>query len=107
MKIYIEGDDAELAGEELAALEGVDAQVETPKKTDTRTFSLAAAASIVAILGGSAALAEQLRSWHAKWKGEESGSFKAVIELDDGSRISLDDASPDQIADVLKALKKD
>ena len=67
---------------------------------------LAAVGAIVGIASGVASVVASIVAWREKWKKKhESQRIDAVIEDARGNRLSLDDATPEQITAVLKSLQ--
>jgi hypothetical protein len=67
---------------------------------------LAAVGAIVGLVGGIAPVVSSIVDWRDKWKkAHQHQRLKVVIEDAKGNRISLDHATPDEIASMLRTLQ--
>ncbi|BBD61941.1 hypothetical protein NIES2109_47770 [Nostoc sp. HK-01] len=105
IQIGIEGEDAPAAAEALLEIPGISGSYEVPTQ---REGTLAAIATVVGIVGGVAALAEQIRKWYQEWHKSHPGKqFDVVIlDPDTGNRIFLADATIEEITEILKSISK-
>ncbi|RCJ42678.1 hypothetical protein A6770_07305 [Nostoc minutum NIES-26] len=105
IQVGIEGEDAPAAAEALLEIPGISGTYEVPTQ---REGTLAAIATIVGIVGGAVALAEQIRKWHQEWQESHPGKQFDVIILDPdtGNRILLEEATIEEITEILKSLSK-
>ena len=104
LKLEIIGAASSKATEELLLLEGLQCTVEESEKyRDPLTII----ASIVAILGGTFAAAEQLYQWYQRWKSSQSqdkkGVDRIVIVSSKGDVILLDTASLEDLRKLLES----
>ncbi|MHC5735913.1 hypothetical protein [Nostoc sp.] len=105
IQVGIEGEGAPAAAEALLEIPGVSGSYEVPTQ---REGTLAAVATIIAIVGGVAALAEQIRKWYQEWHKSHPGKqFDVVIlDPDTGNRILLEEATIEEITEILKSISK-
>ncbi|MCF2145505.1 hypothetical protein IQ276_003355 [Desmonostoc muscorum LEGE 12446] len=105
IQIGIEGEDAPTAAEALLEIPGISGSYEVQTQKEG---TLAAIATVVGIVGGVAALAEQIRKWYQEWHKSHPGKqFDVVIlDPDTGNRILLEDATLEEITEILKSLSK-
>lgn len=103
IKISIEGEAAPAAAETLLEIPGISGAYEVPTQ---REGVLATITTIIAIVGGTATLAEQIRKWYKEWQKSQSGKqFDVeIFDPESGNRVSLSEASIDEITDILKSL---
>jgi hypothetical protein len=67
---------------------------------------LAAVGAIVGLVGGIAPVVSSIVDWRDRWKkAHQDQRLKVVIEDAKGNRISLDHATPDEIASMLRTLQ--
>ena len=107
LAIAIEGPSADRALDELLAIPGIRGRVEPP--TDHGPVRdggvLAVIGTVVGIVGGVAAIADSIIAWREKWKAKgETQRFSVTIEDAKGNRISLTDATREQITAALQTL---
>ncbi|WP_445636384.1 hypothetical protein NSTC745_01276 [Nostoc sp. DSM 114161] len=105
IQIGIEGEDAPTAAEALLEIPGISGSYEVQTQKEG---TLAAIATIVGIVGGAVALAEQIRKWYQEWQKSHPGKqFDVIIyDPDTGSRIFLEEATIEEITEILKSLSK-
>lgn len=104
IRVALEGQSAEAAAQELLAIEGISGDYEA--ETDAqREGTLAVIATIVGIVGGSLAIAEQIRKWYQEYRQGKSGKAleKVVIVSSNGDRLILENASVEQIQKILES----
>jgi hypothetical protein len=105
LQIAIEGTHAAKAAQALIDTTGLSVQVQPPADDEERGV-LAVIASIVGIVGGTLAAAEQIRKWYQEWtKGNSGKSIEKVVLATKDKRIVLQGASVEQIAAVLETLQ--
>ena len=103
IQIGIEGEDAVEAAETLLQIPEVSGSYEAPQQKEG---TITVIATIVGIVGGTVALAEQIRKWYQEWKQSHSGKrFDVVISSDNGIFV-LEEATIEEICQVLKVLEK-
>ncbi|MDF5709238.1 MAG: hypothetical protein PUP90_16630 [Nostoc sp. S4] len=105
IQVGIEGEDAPAAAEALLEIPGISGSYEVPTQ---REGTLAAVATIITIVGGAVALAEQIRKWYQEWHQSHPGKqFDVVIlDPDTGNRVLLQEATIEEITEILKSLSK-
>ncbi|MBD2526339.1 hypothetical protein [Nostoc sp. FACHB-133] len=105
IQVGIEGEDALAAAEALLEIPGISGSYEVPTQKEG---TLAAVATIIGIVGGVAALAEQIRKWYQEWHKSYPGKQFDVVILDPvtGNRILLEEATIEEITEILKSLSK-
>jgi hypothetical protein len=104
IQIGIEGETAPAAAEALLQIPGVCGDYAAPAQKEAIT---AAIATIIGIAGGSVALAEQIRKWYQEWQSAHSQKLHNVViyNPDTGERLFLEQATIEEIAEILKALE--
>ena len=105
IQVGIEGEGAPAAAEALLEIPGISGSYEVPTQ---REGTLAAVATIITIVGGAAALAEQIRKWYQEGKKYHPGKQFDVVIFDpvSGNRILLEDATIEEITEILKSISK-
>ncbi len=105
IQVGIEGEDAPAAAEALLEISGISGSYEVPTQKEG---TLAAIATIIGIVGGVVTLAEQIRKWHQEWHKSHPGKQFDVVILDPntGSRILLEEATIEEITEILQSLSK-
>lgn len=103
IQVGIEGEDATAAAEALLEIPGISGTYEARVQ---REGVAATIATIVGIVGGSIAIAEQIRKWYKEWKKAHPGKeFDVVIyDPETGGRVLLEDATIEEITAILKIL---
>lgn len=103
IQIAIEGEGAVPAGEALLEIPGLSGTLDTESRKDGG--ATATVATIIGIVGGTIAIAEQIRKWYQEYKQSRLGKqFDVVIVAPDGQRVWLESATVEEICQVLKAL---
>jgi len=102
IQISVEGRDAVAATEELFAISGLSGNWETIGDNE-KEGTLTTIGAIVAIVGGTVAIAEQIRKWYQEYKKGESGKKieKVLIVGRRGRRLLLENATIEQIKQIL------
>ena len=104
IKFAIEGEGAIEATEELLTLEGIEGSFTVDEEV-RREGVIATIASIVGIVSGALAVAEQIRKWYQAYKDSKSGKkiAKVLIVGRNGDRLLLENATIEQIRKVLES----
>ena len=105
--ISIDGPGAREALDEFFAIAGIVGEpraTEQPRVVTRDGGVLGAVGTIVGIVSGIAPVVANIIKWYAKRK-QENQRFHVVVEDAQGNRISLDDATPEQIASALQTLQ--
>ncbi|WNZ28062.1 hypothetical protein HJG54_34695 (plasmid) [Leptolyngbya sp. NK1-12] len=107
MKVEIQGRDAIDATEELLKIEGFQGSYQTRDAVE-REGTLVTIATIVGIVSGSLTVAEKLYEWNKKYQKSLENPAGARIEkvlivAEDGRRLLLQDATVEQIKDILES----
>jgi hypothetical protein len=105
IRITIEGKGAIDAAAALVSLPGVSGSWVTSEEVK-RDGALEVIATIITIASGAMSMAEQIRKWHEEYSGSEENKIENVVIITPKERIAIDDATPEEIAKVLKALEK-
>lgn len=100
--IEVQGTDAIAATEELLAMPEITGTWETEAEAE-REGVLATIATIVGLVGGTLAIAEQIRKWYQQYKQGKSGKKieKVLIVGRNGRRLVLEGATIEQIQQIL------
>ena len=101
IKFAIEGDGAIEATEEFLALEGIEGSYVVDEEIQREGVL----ATIVGIVSGTLAVAEQIRKWYQEYKQGKSGKriAKVLIVGRKGERLLLENATIEQIRKVLES----
>ncbi|BAS59509.1 hypothetical protein NIES2135_09620 [Leptolyngbya boryana NIES-2135] len=103
IQFAIEGQDAVLAAQELVSLDGIQGSW-TTDDTARKEGTIAVIASVIAIVGGTVAIAEQIRKWYKEYKQGKSGTtIDKVVIVCGSQRLLLENASAEQIQKVLES----
>ncbi|WP_293148244.1 MULTISPECIES: hypothetical protein [unclassified Microcoleus] len=102
IQISVEGQDAVAATEEFFAISGLSGNWETAGD-DEKEGILVTIGAIVGIVGGTVAIAEQIRKWYQEYKKGKSGKKieKVLLVGRRGRRLLLENATIDQIKQIL------
>lgn len=101
IQVAIEGSDAVAATEALLALPEISGAFEVVGEVE-KEGTLATIATIVGIVGGSMAAAEQIRKWHGEYRGSlEQPRIEKVLIVTERGRIYLEGATTEEIAKAL------
>lgn len=103
IQIAIAGPSAIAATEDLLAIDGITGTYEAEDEAE-REGTLAVIATIVGIVGGTLAIAEQVRRWHQEYRSSQSGKAiaKVVIVGKNGDRLILENATVEQIQKIIE-----
>jgi hypothetical protein len=105
IQIEVQGQDAVAATEELLSIPGLEGNWETDEVEGKpgKETALATIATIVGFVGGSVAIAEQIRKWYKEYKKGKSGKKieKVLIQGRNGRRLLLENATLEQIKQIL------
>lgn len=101
--LEVQGEAAIEAAEALLALPQVAGGSWETEAAAEREGTLAVVASIVGIVGGTLAIAEQIRKWYQEYRLGKSGKKieKVLIVGRNGRRLLLEDATIEQIQQIL------
>jgi hypothetical protein len=104
IKFAIEGEGAIEATEELLSIEGIEGFYAVNEEIQ-REDVLATIASIVGIVSGALAVAEQIRKWFQEYRAGKSGKkiAKVLIVGRNGDLLLLENATIEQIRKVLES----
>lgn len=105
VQITVEGESADAATQELLAIPGISVNLESEEKP-SKEGVLATVATVVGITVGVVEISERIYKWYHKSKQSRSGkTFDVMIESPDG-RLLLENATIEEICQVLKSLEK-
>lgn len=104
IQLAIEGKDAIVATEALLAIPGISGNYKVSSEAQEREPVVTTVATIVGIVGGTIAIAEQIRKWYQEYKAAQSGTRieKVLIVGRNGRRILLEDATLEEIRQILE-----
>ncbi|MEO0686777.1 MAG: hypothetical protein AAFY76_17480 [Cyanobacteria bacterium J06649_11] len=104
IQIAIEGEDSVSATEELLQIPGISGNYSVPEAVE-REGTITTIATIVGIVGGTMAIAEQIRKWYLEYKQNKSGKkiAKVLIVGKNGERLLLEGATAEQIQKILSS----
>jgi DNA-binding transcriptional regulator YbjK len=105
IKFAIEGEEAILATEELLAIEGITGDYTADSEDVRKEAVITTVATIVGIVGGTMAIAEQIRKWYQEYKQKQSGKkiAKVLIVGRNGRRLLLENATIEEIRQILES----
>ncbi len=103
IQISVEGEGAIAATTDLFSMPDINGTCEPVDETE-REAVLATVGTIVGIVGGSLAIAEQLRKWYKEHHAGKNGKTieKVLLVGQNGQRILLQNASLEQIKQILE-----
>jgi hypothetical protein len=103
IKFAIEGEDAITATKELLAIEGITGNYTVNSEEIKKEAVITTVATIVGLVGGTLAIAEQIRKWYQEYKQQQSGKkiAKVLIVGGNGRRLLLENATIEQIRQIL------
>ncbi len=104
IQISVEGEGAIAATTDLFSMPDINGTWEPVDETE-REAVLATVGTIVGIVGGSLAIAEQLRKWYKEHRAGKNGKTieKVLLVGRNGQRILLQNASLEQIKQILES----
>lgn len=102
--IEVQGQDAIAATEELLSISGISGSYEVDSEVE-REGIVATIATIIGIVGGTIAIAEQIRKWYQEYKQGKSGKKieKVLIVGKNGKRLLLQNATLEEIQKILES----
>ncbi|MEH2156309.1 hypothetical protein [Nostoc sp.] len=105
IQLAIEGEDAIAATEALLAIPGISGNYGVSSDAPEREGVTATVVTIVTIVGGAIAIAEQIRKWYQEYKAKQSGKRieKVLIVGRNGRRLLLKDATLEEIRQILES----
>lgn len=112
VQILVQGRDADRAVAEVVALANGAANVRKHAESEAHRDPLSVVSAIVAIVGGSVTLSEQLMRWCQRWRGDravQSGrSVERIVVIvdgrdgNDGSRALLENLTQEELERLLR-----
>ena len=105
IKFSIEGEDAITAAEELLAIEGITGNYTADSEDVRKEPLITTVATRVGLVGGTMAIAEQIRKWYQEYKQNQSGKkiAKVLIVGRNGRRLLLENATIEEISQILES----
>lgn len=104
VKVSLEGEEVDIAAEKLFETTGLQGNWEVAKgSVPTKEGTLAVIATVIGIVGGTVAVAEQIRKWYQEYKKSKK-TFTVVLVADD-VRLVLEDATREDICALLEELE--
>ncbi|MFL5537428.1 MAG: hypothetical protein ACJ8J0_00460 [Longimicrobiaceae bacterium] len=107
--IAIDGPGARQALDEFFAIDGIVGEPRAPEQPRRVTRDgglLMAIGAIVGIVGGVTSVVSNIIDWRTKWKqAHPDRRMNVVIEDAKGTRLLLDNATPEQLTSVLQFLQ--
>ncbi|MBH8552335.1 hypothetical protein I8751_08095 [Nostocaceae cyanobacterium CENA357] len=103
-QLAIAGEDAVVATKALLEIPGISGNYSVSSDTAEREGVTATVATIVGIVGGTIAIAEQIRKWYQDYKQQKSGKRieKVLIVGRNGRRLLLENATLEEIRQILE-----
>ena len=104
IQVAIEGEDSVSATEKLLSISGISGNYTKSGETEKEGV-VTTIATIVGIVGGTMAIAEQIRKWYLEYKQSKSGKTipKVLIVGKNGERLLLEGATAEQIQKILNS----
>jgi hypothetical protein len=104
IQLAIEGEDAVAATEALLQIPGISGNYKVNANAQEREPVITTVATIVGIVGGTIAIAEQIRKWYQEYEQKKSGKKidKVLIVGRNGRRLLLKDATVEEIRKILE-----
>jgi hypothetical protein len=104
IQLTIEGENAVAATEALLAIPGISGDYKVNADAQEREPVITTVATIVGIVGGTVAIAEQIRKWYQEYEQKKSGKKidKVLIVGRNGRRLLLKDATVEEIRKILE-----
>lgn len=104
IKLSLEGEEVDVAAEKLFQSTGLQGNWKVAKGTlPTKEGTLAVIGTVVGIVGGTIAVAEQIRKWYQEYKKSRK-KFDVVLVAGD-TRVVLENATIQDICSVLEELE--
>lgn len=104
IKLSLEGEEADIAAEKLFKTTDLQGSWEVVTNSlSTKEGTLAVIGTVVGIVGGTIAVAEQLRKWYQEYK-RANKRFDVVL-VGDNVRVVLENATIEDICAVLEELE--
>jgi Na+/glutamate symporter len=104
IKLSLEGEETDIAAEKLFETTGLQGSWEiAANSVTTKEGTLAVIGTVVGIVGGTVAVAEQIRKWYQEHKRSHK-KFDVVLVVDD-VRVVLENATIEDICAVLEELE--
>lgn len=105
IRVAVEGEGAVAATEALLQIEGLAGNWAPSSEEPTKETVIATIATIVGIVGGTMAIAEQIRKWYQEYKKKQFDKKidKVLIVSRNGERLLLEDATIEQIQRILES----
>lgn len=102
IQLEVQGQDAVAATEELFSISGLSGSWNT-EGNGGKEGTVITIGTIVAIVGGTVAIAEQIRKWYQEYKKGQSGKKieKVLLVSRSGRRLLLENATIEQIKQIL------
>lgn len=106
MQIAIEGGAADEAAAALFEIDGLEGEY-AAEEAVTRDGGLTVVATVIGIVGGAIAIAEQIRQWYEAYK-QRAGvkKIEKVLIVTPNGRFLLENASVEDVAKALEPLAK-
>jgi ABC-type phosphate transport system substrate-binding protein len=107
IQISIESQNADTAAEDLFTIKGLEGSWElVSESSPNKEGTLAVIGTIVGIVGGGIAIAEQIRKWYKEYKQSHPDKQFDVVIIGSSGRVVMEDATIEEIYEVLRALEK-
>ncbi len=105
IQFAIAGEDAITATEELLAIKGITGNYSVDSEDVKKEAVITTVSTIVGLVGGTLAIAEQIRKWYQKYKQKQSGKkiYKVLIVGSNGGRLLLENATIEEIRQILES----
>ncbi|MEH2140170.1 hypothetical protein [Nostoc sp.] len=105
IQLAIEGEDAIAATEAFLEIPGISGNYRVNSDVAEREAVVATVATIIGIVGGGIAIAEQIRKWYQEYQAKQSGKRieKVLIVGRNGRRLLLKDATLEEIRQILES----
>lgn len=104
VKLSLEGEDVDIAAAQLFETTGLQGKWEVAKGSlPTKEGTLAVIGTVIGIVGGTVAVAEQIRKWYQEYKKPKK-KFDVVLVAGD-VRVVLENAAIEDICAVLEELE--
>ncbi len=106
IELVIEGEAAEQAAADLAAIDGLTVNVSRPAGDGPKKelITLAVIASIVGIASGLATVSDLIVQWRRRWKSSRGAQVEKIVLVVGERRVLLDRLSEEELAALLKQI---